>query len=331
MTMFEVWSRYVARSKRPILLGPWRDEVGSETLYWLPFIQQWCHTYGIKASRLVAISRGGAAQWYGAGKAVELYDYCPAEALRLETHRASARTGSVKQTQETPFERALYPIIAQRLGLRRYHTIHPKEMYAQLNPWMTDRMSLSEIMSRLRFTRIPTPHVPLNIELPEKFVCVRFYERHTWPFTEEVKDYCGQIVGQLAKQAPVVVIGSSVHHDDHLDMAFSGPNITNLIDAFPLRDNLALQSSVMAKATAFVGTYGGTMQLAARLGKPSAGLYLQWSGTAYAHKVLTEYLGVSQRVPIFIGTPQQGDFIRQVISLALELPQPAASSSGVMA
>src|SRR5687767_5971803 len=101
MTRFQLWSRYVAKTSQPILVGPWRDEIGSEVLYHIPFVHQWCHTYGIPLSRLVAISRGGAAQWYGAGKAVELYDYCPQEALRLETHRASAVTGSVKQTQET--------------------------------------------------------------------------------------------------------------------------------------------------------------------------------------------------------------------------------------
>ena len=43
---------------------------------------------------------------------------------------------------------------------------------------------------------------------------------------------------------------------------------------------------MLSKARAFVGTYGGTMQLAVRLGLPSAGFYEKFKKTAYAHKLL---------------------------------------------
>lgn len=327
MTRFDLWSRYVARTDRPILLGPWREEIGSETLYWLPFLAQWCATYKIKRERLIAISRSGAAQWYGAAKAIELSDYWPAEAMRLETMRGTLTQGTVKPQTISPLERALYTTISARLGLRRYHVLHPSEMYRQLKDWNADAMSLKDVMQHLRFTAIPTPHVPLNLELPERFMCVRFYQRHTWPLTEEVKDYCAALVGNLAKHIPVVVIGSSLHHDDHLDLNFTGPNITSLMDAFPVRDNLALQSAILAKSQGFVGTYGGTMQLAVRLGKPSAGFYLKFTGTSYGHKSLTEYLAMQQGLPIWIGTPQQADLVRSVVSAPLELPQAPGSSS----
>lgn len=325
----EVWSRYVARSGRPILIGPWREEIGSEVSYWLPYVAQWCHRYHIKPDRLIAISRGGAAHWYGAGKAVELYDYWPPETLRVAAMRDLHQRGSLKQTVESPLERTLYPTIAARLGLRRYHVLHPSRMYVAIKGWSTDTMSLAGVLQHLRFQPIPTPHLPLHVALPEKFACVRFYQRYTWMLTEEVKDYCGQLVGQLAKHIPVVVIGSTAHHDDHLDLNFTGPNITSLLDAFPTRDNLALQSAVMAKSQFFVGTYGGTMQLAVRLGKPSAGFYLDFKGTAFGHKVLTEWLAMQQKLPIWIGTPAQADLVRSVVSVPLELPlAPAGSSSG---
>lgn len=331
MTRFELWSRYVAKTGRPIFLGPWREEIGSECLYWLPFLAQWCHTYGIAKERLVAISRGGAAFWYGAGKAIELYDYWPAADLRLETLRSSQQHGTVKPKGISELEAALYQTLSARLGIRRYHVLHPSAMYAALSTWMQDAMSLKAVMDHLTFTPIPTPHVPLSVSLPESFTCVRFYQRHTWPFTDEVKDYCTQIVAHLAQHTPVVVIGSSLHHDDHMDLSFQGPNITNLIDAFPIRDNLALQSAVIAKSSHFVGTYGGTMQLAVRLGKPSVGFYLEFKGTTYGHKSLTEWLAMKQNIPIFIGTPQQADLMRQVVNVPLELPQPTGSSSGVLA
>lgn len=331
MTRFDLWSRWVARTKRPILIGPWVEEIGSCALYWLPFVAQWQHRYRIPKDRLFAIARGGSALWHEAGHPVELFDYWPAEAIRLETLRRSQRSGSVKQASLSEMERTLYPTIAARLGLRRYHVLHPYAMYRAIRPWQVDQMSLAQVMQFLRFTEIPVPLLPLSLTLPEKFVCVRFYARATWPLSEEVRDYCGQLVGELAKHIPVVVIGSTVHHDDHLDLNVTGPNITSLVDVFPERDHLALQSAVIAKSQVFVGTYGGTMQLAVRLRKPSVGLYLNFKGTAYAHKVLTEWLALQQGTPIFIGTPQQGELVRSAISQSLELPQPAGSSSGVMA
>lgn len=326
---FDVWSRYVARTQRPIVAGPWRDEVGSEVLYWLPFLAQWQHHYGIPSKRIVAVSRGGSSAWYGAAKAIELLDYWPQEVVRLETQRASATTGSVKQTRVSALERVLYPTIAARLGLRRYHVLHPQVMYQSLTPWFAGQSSLQATMNQLRFGALPVPPIPLDVALPEKFVCVQFYERHTWPFTDEVKDWCGQVVAKLAEQTPVVVIGSSAHHDDHLNLAFHGPNITSVMDAFSPRESLAQQSAVISKSSGFVGTYGGTMQLAVRLGKPSAGFFLKWGGTAYAHKVLTEYLATLRQQPCFIGRPQDGDFIRSVLSQPLEMPVAVGSSSGV--
>lgn len=330
--VFRAWSHYVARTQRPILVGPWREEIGSEVLYWLPFLAQWCHTYHIAPDRLMAISRGGAAAWYPAGATrVELYDYWPPEALRLESLRASAATGSIKQTAETALERTLYPTIAARLGLRRYHVLHPQALYAAIRGWADNTRSLADLMAHLRFAPLPAPPaLPLSVALPERFACVRFYQRPTWMLSDEVRDYCGQLVGTLATQIPVVVIGSRQHHDEHLDLAFHGAGVTDLIDAFPARDNLALQSAVLAKSQCFVGTYGGTMQLAVRLGIPSCGFYQAFRGTAYGHKILTDWLAMQQHTPIWIGTPAQAELVRTVVSVPLELPQPVSSSSGVL-
>jgi len=332
MTKFELWSKYVARSKKPILLGPWREEIGSEVLYWLPWLEQWIHTYQIDRSRLIAISRGGAGSWYRAARTIELYDYVPAKDLRLEILRHAQGSGTVKQIAVTSWERTFYALVKERLGLRRYHVLHPSAMYQQIRQWQSEREGLGPAMDRFRFTPIPTPHLPLNVALPEKFICVRFYERHTWRLSEEIRDYCTALVENLAKHIPIVVIGSSAHHDDHLDLGFSGPNITSLIDAFPLRDNLALQSAVIAKSSAFVGTYGGTMQLAVRLQKPSAGFYQHFKGTAFAHQTLTRWLALQQQTPIFIGTPGEADLVRSIVSVPLELPPSGVgSSSGVTA
>ena len=313
----------------PLLIGPWHEEIGTEILYWIPWLHQWRQTHQIAKDRLIIISRGGAGHWYDGGTAIELYDYWPKKDIRLQTYRRTATQQSVKQTLLSRQELALYETVAARLGLTRYGTVHPSVMYHDLRRWFEEREALRTMLGRLRFHPLPIPLLPLSVVVPDRFICVRFYQRHTFELQESVRDWCTQLVTALAKHIPVVVIGSSIHHDDHMDLGFDGPNIVNLTDKFPNGHTLALESAVLAKSQGFVGTYGGTMQLALRLGKPCAGFYLHFRGTAFAHRVLTEWLALQLQVPCFIGTPQQAEFVRQIVSVPLDLPDlPTSSSSG---
>lgn len=328
MSRFDLWSRYVAITSRPIFVGPWRSEIGFEVLYWLPFVAQWVHRYGIDSKRLVAISRGGASRWYDAGRTVELLDYVPAADLRVQMLKDHAKASSIKQLEPTDWEQTLLRMISQRLGLRRYHVLHPSVMYQGLAGWWQDTMPISEVMELLRFENPHMPPLPLDIVLPEKFIAVRFYDRPTWALSEETRAYCQQIVRHLGDQMPVVLLGSGAYADDHVDFPLGElPNVSSLVDVFPMRQNLALQSAVLARANAFVGTYGGLMQLAVRLGIPSIGFYTHFANTAYAHKMLTEWLGVRSGVPVFIGRPQEAEFVRSLIGAGLEIPQMMRGSS----
>src|SRR5690242_5609632 len=111
ITRFHLWSRYVASTNRPILVGPWRVETGTEILYHVPWLHAWLHKYQIKPNRVIAISRNGASVWYSAGKAVELTDYWPIDMMRLETQRDQVARKTVKQLEVTQSERLLYPMI----------------------------------------------------------------------------------------------------------------------------------------------------------------------------------------------------------------------------
>lgn len=318
------------RGNNPIFVGPFRTETGFEALYWLPWLMKWRKDYQIDGDRLIALSRGGAGYWYQAGRVVELYDYLPLQDLRLAMLQDHMKTESVKHLKPSAWEWPLLKLLAGRLGIPRYQVMHPSMMYNALEPWWGEKWSLKKLLDQLEFTAIPTPPLPVDLQLPERFVAVRFYQRPTWPLTDETRDWTLGLVQAIAQHIPVVVIGSTAYADTHVDFPLEGPNITSVVDYGPLNDNLAFQSAVIAKSQAFVGTYGGLMQLAVRLGKPSAGFYLQWNHTAYAHKILTEYLGVKQQIPVFIGRPQEADFVRQICPVALEIPtMRQGSSSGV--
>lgn len=244
---------------------------------------------------------------------MDLYDYVPVERVRKAMLADSKFAGSVKQFRVTEWEQKLLPVIAHDLGLRRYHLLHPSRMYHALNGWWGNTLSAHEALQQLAFDPIVAPHPPLTLPLPDRFVAVRFYARHTWPMNEDLKGWTANLVDRIAKKLPVVLLDSGLHADDHCDFPLSGPNITTIASACTPTTNLAVQSAVIAKSQAFVGTYGGTMQLAVRLKRPAMGFYHEFGGTAYAHKDLTERLALLQGVPCWIGTPKDSQFVHEVV------------------
>lgn len=305
---------HLARSSRPILVGPWRSEVGFECLYWLPWLAAFRERYKIPKERLSVITRGGAGVWYDAQQTADLYDYAPMDRVRKAMLADAKHTGSVKQMQITDWERKLVPVIAHDLGLRRYHWLHPSRMYQGLSLWWEGQIGLGTLEPLLRFAPVPVPHPPIELALPEHFVAVRFYHRHTWPMNDELKMWVSDLVDKIATHIPVVILNTSIYADEHQDFPIKGDNILSIAPYVTPQNNLAVQSAVLARAKAFVGTYGGTMQLAVRLHRPSAGFFAQFSGTAYAHKVLTESIGVQQGTPVFIGKPDDAHFVREVMA-----------------
>ena len=305
----------MAASSQPIVIGPWRSEVGFESLYWLPWLAAWRAKYKIAKGRLIAVSRGGAGIWYDAAKAVDLYDYVPIDRVRKAMLLDAQTSGSVKQQRMTAWEQKLLPVITHDLGLRRYHVLHPSLMYRQLGPWWDGQMGVNELQQALAFTPLPVPATPLSLPLPERYVAVGFYARHTWPLNEELKTWVSSLIDGITKHLPVVLIESGLHADDHIPFPITGDKVLSLKDHVTPQNNLAVQSAVIAKAQAFIGTYGGTMQLAVRLRKPSIGFYAKFEGTAYAHKALTEQLGVVQGTPVFIGRPDDARMVREVMQV----------------
>lgn len=310
--MRPLWNAWLAKSSRPILLGPWRSEVGFEALYWLPWLQAWREREKIAKDRLVAIGRGGTGVWYDAGHVADLYDYVPLAKVRKAMLQDAAHTGSIKQLRIAEWEQTVAHLVAQDVGLRRYHLLHPSRMYQALAPWWEGAMPFQELLSSLKFMPVPVPYPPPSLALPERFIVAGFYARHTWPLTEELVDWVQALLTRLATVIPVVILESGLHADEHVPFPVSGPNILTL-GSLNVAANLAVQSAVLARAQAFVGTYGGLMQLAVRLGKPSAGFYTEFTGTAYAHKHLTEWLGVQQKIPVFIGRREDARFLNDLL------------------
>lgn len=312
-----LYLRRLALSKRPILLGPWRSEVGFEALYWLPFLRWAAVHFHIDPARFISVTRGGANILYGC-PGVDLFSLRSVEEVRQENLYDWQGTKLQKQTQVTAWDREVLASAARKaLGRgESYDVLHPAWMYWALEPFWNESRGLPYLSSMTDYTPISKiPHAA--IDLPAKYVAMKWYSRATLNGQDpKVRDAIAQVTAIVAAQTPVVLLGGTADVDDHADLPIEHPNVRRLPAVAP-EHNLAQQMQVLAKATAFVGTYGGVAQLALRLGVPSCSLYREFGGTAHAHLALSSWLSKRTKVPFLVGSLEDCDLWRQVLSVSV--------------
>jgi hypothetical protein len=305
-------AKRLAAGKKPILCGPWRSEVGFELLYWIPFLNAFREQYKIDPARLIAIGRGGSAQWYRTAGTADLYEHVPVEVVRTWSVKASQQTGSLKQHSIEPWETHVCGLTAASLGIEKYATLSPSWMYRILTPWWSG-LATESLLNRYTLQPVryepPTISPDLASKLPKQYIAMRWYARPTWPYREDLVLWTRQFVEKIAAQIPVILI-DSFHADDHADINLGPINnviqLSDLVDQQPT-DNLLIQSSVIARAQAYVGTYGGMAQGAMRWGVPTVALYAEFGHTAPAHLTLTQSLSLKTGVPFICVQPKDCD------------------------
>lgn len=293
--------RALAASKRHVVCGPFRSELGFEALYWIPFVQ-WALKYaGIPTDRCTAISRGGMGVFYPAKQQIDLYDLRGVDGVRLENQLDAQQRGLMKQTSVTAWDRQVCADAAKQLGVGKFAILHPSWMYWLFDDYWQERVGMRHIEQHANFTVPAVPNLPEGCELPPLFIAVRFYERHTLPFNPGTVPLIEAMVRQIATHLPVVLLNQSVFADDHTDLPLGHiPNVFSL-PAIPASQNFILQAAVLARSQAFVGTYGGVAQWALRYKKPSLSFYADFRGTAIAHRSLSHHLSAAQGVPFDVG------------------------------
>ena len=106
-------------------------------------------------------------------------------------------------------------------------------------------------------------------------MAVRFYFNASFPDNEQNRAVVRQVVGALSALTSVVVLDPNVRIDDHVDAEIGGPEVVRLDDLLTPATNLAVQTAAIARARAFVGTYGGLSYLPPLLGVTSVALYAE--------------------------------------------------------
>lgn len=269
----------IARTRGPVLVGPWLSEVGFELLYWVPLLRWAVERRGLDPRRLVAVSRGGVDAWYRGLCAdyVDIFDLLDlAEWKALSADRWSVM--GQKQKFRHALDEQVIERACRRLGTADAQIFHPSLMFNLFRGFFGGR-SPAELLAR---HSVVAPFgesrpLPSGVRLPDEFVAVRFYARPSFPDTAENREFASAIVRDIAARTDVVVCAPDLEIDDHVDFELpSGPRIhalTRLAGRVSASENLGLQDAVLRRSRAFVGTYGGLSYLAPLHGVPAVAFH----------------------------------------------------------
>jgi hypothetical protein len=253
----------------PIIIGPWLSEVGYEVLYWIPFIRWVQSQYDIPPDRLVVVSRGGAAAWYSdiTPNAVELFDFMsPEEYAAGNAQRSVEDRGTLKQFGISAMDQRIVAEVQRRIGAPTTQVLHPSFLYRLFHQFWLGHRPPSFLERRTRYRRLAAPNVAVA-PLPARFVAVKFYTAASLPPTEPVRRALQSIVLGLAERMPVVMLDTGLALDDHEDYSFAAASrIHSVRESLRPRDNLAVQTAIISRASSFVGTCGALAWLAPMLG-----------------------------------------------------------------
>jgi hypothetical protein len=147
-------------------------------------------------------------------------------------------------------------------------------MYRRFLPYWTSRRGWWSVHRGVQYTPLPAPP-PSTLDLPPSYVAVKAYFSDCFPDTPENRTFLATALEPLAARPPVVLLSTGLTLDDHAD-AVERPadeRIISIVDAMRPNDNLAVQTSVIASASALFCTYGGFAYLGPFLGVPTFSFY----------------------------------------------------------
>ncbi len=287
MTPLEQELRALGQSERPIIVGPWLSEVGFELLYWIPFLRWAIEAGKIRRENLWVLSRGGCRSWYAdlTPNYLELYDWhAPGDLIRINLKRIAEQSAqgeaiglrhgqvTAKQFCLSRIEQGLVAPIARAAGLEDYRLLHPSTMYRAFRPLWRNRKG--DLFGAWLKTTAPKPLAGPNLplSLPDRFVAVKFYASQANPDLPGRRHFVQSIVRTIADAMDVVLLHTGTAYDEHGEFPLEAHPRVHRIRYSPA-SNLDVQTAVIARSMAFVGTYGGFAYLAPFLGIPTTCLY----------------------------------------------------------
>ena len=271
----------IAKQPHPVLAGPFTGEVGFELLYWLPLLRWAVEQFPDLRGRLVVVSRGGTWDWISGLDAayMDILDLFPPEDFLA--HRLLAD----KQRDIAEFEQRVIAAVRRHPKLSDAAVLHPSVLYqSYFRILKANQLAYAKACEARKgeegvvdglgavYRRIPVPDASAEVldSLPETFTAVRFYTSLSFPGGPETQRFVSSVISTLAERGDVVLLGTQFGLDEHEDALGTLPSgVTTIDHLMRPENNLAVQTQVVGRAQAFVGTYGGYSYLAPFLGVPS--------------------------------------------------------------
>lgn len=279
----------IASTEGPIVAGPWFAEVGVEVLYWIPFLRHLVSRGLLDPGRVVAVSRGGAAEWYAGlcGEYRDIFAVMSASEFRTHVEGVFRAAGGRKQQELGPVDTTLLDATLGRGAWTPDAVLHPSLLHVFRDYWR-GRVPIAQALERLDLARWERPHDDeIAARLPDRFAAVRFYFRPSFPDTPENRETVLGTVDALAARMPVVLLNTNLELDDHLDAdPGAGAEVLRLLDGVPRELNLHVQTVAISRASLFVGTYGGLSHVPPMYGVPSLAFATEPGDYASAHNDL---------------------------------------------
>jgi hypothetical protein len=260
----------VLQAEGALIVGPWTGEVGYELLYWIPFVR-WALTRGpVSARPVIVVSRGGVASWY-AGLGIDRY-VDAFEVMSPDELTALAGTAKPKQsvTAGDPGGDEVLARVKSVCGLSEASRLLPHWMYRLYRPYWDGDEPIERLAARARWSRIEAPPLDaMGVPWPRDFIAARFYFSRSFPPTERNQHFARTVIDTLARRVPVVLLNHPFAIDDHRDYEPARGQVLSVADVMTPETNLTVQTAVIGRAAAFVGTYGGLSLLPPLCGVPS--------------------------------------------------------------
>lgn len=278
----------VLQGSDPIIVGPWLSEVGFELLYWIPFLRWLTDCFEVNPDRLHVVSRGGVATWYEgiASGYSDILDAMSAEDFGKLAEARRTESGGQKQIEFNKWDQRVLAEVAPQMDWSPDSIMHPSLMYRFFQNYWKGAAPLRHILAHTRLNRMVPPCDERWVSrLPDdEYVAVKFYFRPSFPDLPENRRLVSEVVSHLAERTKVVLLNTALELDEHIEAdPLVTTNVTTLVrDAAP-SENLHVQSIVISRAKAFVGTYGGLAYLAPLYGAPSFGYYSEGEHFLLSH------------------------------------------------
>jgi hypothetical protein len=205
---------------------------------------------------------------------VDLFDYYTPDLFREKSEQR--RTGGRQKPRTmTEFDRDIVKLVRQTLHLGNSDLLHPTHMYRLFQGFWQSKAPLDAID---RFAPLrPLPAIDTSDvagSLPNEFVAARFYFNDAFPDTEENRRFAGNLLASLAESTDVVLMNPATRLDDLQDVPVTQRRrIHSIADLLSSRTSLEVQSKVIARSRAFVGTHGGLSYLGPLYGVRSLSFY----------------------------------------------------------